>query len=306
MKVQNLKFYATALLLGSSIIYSDVQIKEMKSSFEECINEYDDQQQLLCQKYDDLIVQLDEYHQEANKIARQLDLLVAKRQERKQTSSTENIEVENDNRINSIVIDQQEDGTYLLNFYKVGVQPYEYMVTADIDSTLSSIDSTYTDDIETVFLDGCTDKKALDALKHFKNLKHLNLDDCTFTDVSMISKLTALEYLRISDCPKISDISSFRNLSNLRVIILNGTEVENIESLSYLSNLEVADLKGNKIINPCCLESLPGLCNLILTGNCITNKDYLNGFIYNNVITDADADEILNPHASSKIKTGTL
>ncbi len=307
MKITNLKFYAATLLMGGSIVYSNVQMKEMEASFEERINEYAAQQQLLCQKYDDLQVQLEDFQQEVGKTSHQLDLLLAKQQEKRQTNYADEVGiVENDNRINSIAIDQKEDGQYLLNFYKVGVQPYEYMVTTDIDSTLSSIDATYIDDIDTVFLDGCEDKKVLDALKYFKNLRRLNLDECTFADVSKISKLGALEYLRIADCPNVSDISSFKNLSNLRVIILNGTEVENIESLSYLSNLEVVDLKGNKIVNPCCLECLPRLYNLILTDNCITDMYYLNGLIHNNIISDMDAEEILNSYASTRFKTGTI
>ena len=120
MKITNLKFYAATLLMGGSIVYSNVQMKEMEASFEERINEYAAQQQLLCQKYDDLQVQLEDFQQEVGKTSHQLDLLLAKQQEKRQTNYADEVGiVENDNRINSIAIDQKEDGQYLLNFYNL-------------------------------------------------------------------------------------------------------------------------------------------------------------------------------------------
>ena len=300
MKIQNLKIYATAAIvitstMASSIVYSDRQINEMKVQFEESMDKYNEKENLEIQMIDNLQSETEELQQEMKKIERKFDLLLTKKQEK--TSDSEETVV-NDNKINSIVIAKQEDGQYLLNFYKVGVQPHDYIMTTDPSSTLASADSSYIDDIENVFLDGCTSEKVLDVLKYFKNLKRLNLDDCTFSDVSKISKLNKLEYLRIADCSNVSDISSFKTLSELRVLILNNTEVENIESLSYLSALEVADLKGNKIVNPCCLADSPKLYNLVLTDNCITNEYYLSELVDNNIISEKDVEEIIVPHTS--------
>lgn len=295
--------------ITSSIAYSNAHINEMKVEFEKDIEKYQEKENQIFQRINDIEVEVEEMQQEIEKTGRKIDLLIAKQEEKKKESDSRKLaeEVsENNNRINSIVIAKQEDGQYLLSFYKVGVQPYDYMVVTDISSTLASIDSSYIDDIEIVFLDGCDNKGILDNLHYFKKLKRLNLDNCTFSNVDSISKLNELEYLRIVDCPNISDISSFKYLSNLRVLILNQTEVENIESLSYLSALEVADLKGNKIVNPCCLENLSRLYVVVLTDNCITNEYYLSGLINHNIISDSDTKEIIIPKTSTETNKRTL
>jgi len=314
MKIQNFKFYTAMAVLAtgtitSSIAYSNAHINEMKVEFEKDIEKYQEKENQIFQRINDIEVEVEEMQQEIEKTGRKIDLLIAKQEEKKKESDSRKLaeEVsENNNRINSIVIAKQEDGQYLLSFYKVGVQPYDYMVVTDISSTLASIDSSYIDDIEIVFLDGCDNKGILDNLHYFKKLKRLNLDNCTFSNVDSISKLNELEYLRIVDCPNISDISSFKYLSNLRVLILNQTEVENIESLSYLSALEVADLKGNKIVNPCCLENLSRLYVVVLTDNCITNEYYLSGLINHNIISDSDTKEIIIPKTSTETNKRTL
>ena len=309
MKIQNLNVTAAITIMAagtmvSSLMYSNTLFKEMRVEFEESMNEYNEKDNLLLQKINNLQAEIKNLQQEMQKTERKVELLHIKQQE-KTSASEEVVVIENDDRVNSIVIAKQEDGQYLLNFYKVGVQPYDYMITPDISSTLASVDASYIDDIETVFLDDCEDKGVLDTLKYFKNLKRLNLEDCTFSDISKISKLNQLEYLRISDCPNVSDIGSFKTLSNLRVLILNDTEVENIESLSYLSALEVADLKGNKIVNPCCLADLPRLYNLVLTDNCITNGYCLSELVDNNIISEEDATEIIVFPTSTKSIKGT-
>lgn len=310
MQIQHLTAHAAIAIVAagtmiSSFMCSHAQLKEMRVEFEESMDTFNEKENQMLQRIDNLQTEIENLQQEQKKTKREFNLLIAKKQEN--ISYSEETEVtENNNRINSIVIAKQKDGQYLLNFYKVGVQLYDYMMTTDIPSTLTSIDSSYTDDIETVFLDGCKDKRVLDTLRYFKNLKHLNLDDCTFSDVSRISKLNELEYLRISDCPNVSDISSFKTLSNLSVLILNNTEVENIESLSYLSALEVADLRGNKILNPCCLANSPKLYRLVLTDNCITNRYYLSELVNNNIISEQDVKEIIVPSASTKTINGTL
>lgn len=311
MKIQNLKVYAAytaiaASAMVGSIAYSNAQIEKMQISFQESIDEYTEKEELMLQKYDDLLVEFDSCQQEMGKMKRQFNLLLNKQEEKAKEKDTKEEVNEDENRINSIVISKQEDGQYLLNFYKVGVQPYDYMMTTDIASTLTSVDSSYIENIETVFLDGCDDPKVFDVIQHFKKLKKLNLDDCAFTDVSKIARLNEIEFLRISGCPNVSDISSFKTLANLKVFILNDTEVEDIEALSYLPSLEVADLKGNKIVNPCCLQDLPKLYSLVLTDNCITNPYYLSGLVDHSIISDKDVQEIINSDTPVKAIKGTL
>lgn len=310
MKVQNLKVYAVSTVIATSamvgsIAYSNAQIEKMQISFQESIDEYAKKEELRLQKYDNLLVELDSCQQEMGKMKRQFNLLLNKEEEKEKNTEEEEVS-EDVNRINSIVIAKQENGQYLLNFYKVGNQPYDYIMTTDISSALLSTDSRYIENIETVFLDGCENSKVFDILQHFKKLKKLNLDDCKFTDVSKIARFNELEFLRISGCPNISDISSFKSLVNLKVFILNDTEVEDIEALSYLSALEVADLKGNKIVNPCCLQDLPKLYNLVLTGNCITNPYYLSGLVDHSIISEKDVQEIINSDTPVKAIKGTL
>ena len=161
MKIQNFKFYTAMAVLAtgtitSSIAYSNAHINEMKVEFEKDIEKYQEKENQIFQRINDIEVEVEEMQQEIEKTGRKIDLLIAKQEEKKKESDSRKLaeEVsENNNRINSIVIAKQEDGQYLLSFYKVGVQPYDYMVVTDISSTLASIDSSYIDDIEIVFLE---------------------------------------------------------------------------------------------------------------------------------------------------------
>jgi Leucine-rich repeat (LRR) protein len=67
------------------------------------------------------------------------------------------------------------------------------------------------------------------------SIKTLMLRDCTFTDLSPLSRLPELETLSILDNPHISDLSPLSSLENLKILLLD--ELPHIESIAPLSTL---------------------------------------------------------------------
>ncbi|MDW3193809.1 MAG: COR domain-containing protein [Cytophagales bacterium] len=87
----------------------------------------------------------------------------------------------------------------------------------------------------------------IDALKHLKNLKKLDLSNChDILDYYSISNLKQLEYLTLDE-NRLTDINFIEGLNRLRSLSLSQNNFDDIEVLKTLPDLEVLDLKFNRV-----------------------------------------------------------
>ena len=97
-------------------------------------------------------------------------------------------------------------------------------------------------------------------------LRVLVLNNNVISDMSVLSNLTNLEHVDLHH-NFISDISALSRLSNLRTFIFRGNDVADVSALSGLSTLKKVDLNGNQISDISLLSGLTGLDYLDLRGN---------------------------------------
>ena len=112
-----------------------------------------------------------------------------------------------------------------------------------------------------------TEISDISLLKKLTNLDWVDLfENNKIIDISPLEKLTNLENLHISWIP-IIDISVLEKLTNLQRLSLNRTEIIDISPLEKLTNLRSLHLKNNKIIDVSPLEKLTNLQRLGISGD---------------------------------------
>lgn len=74
-------------------------------------------------------------------------------------------------------------------------------------------------------------------LRHFKNLKHLNIDNNYITDLSCLKNLNKIESLHFSN-NNVSDLSFVRNMKNLKKISAENNSISDISVLADKYELE--------------------------------------------------------------------
>ena len=112
-----------------------------------------------------------------------------------------------------------------------------------------------------------TEISDISLLKKLTNLDWVDLlRNHKISDISPLEKLTNLENLHIYESP-IIDISVLEKLTNLQRLSLNRTEISDISPLEKLTNLRSLHLKNHKIIDVSPLEKLTNLQRLEISGD---------------------------------------
>lgn len=123
----------------------------------------------------------------------------------------------------------------------------------------------------------------LDDIKHFPNLRDLDIRYQESLDISASKSLASLESLYLTN-NQIKDISTIAELLNLKRLDLDNNSLTDISAIKGLTNLEVLSLNDNQLIDISVLKDLNGLKSLNLHYNQIsdiaplkelTNLEYL-------------------------------
>ncbi|MCG8484773.1 MAG: leucine-rich repeat domain-containing protein [Clostridia bacterium] len=152
----------------------------------------------------------------------------------------------------------------------------------------------------------------LTPLRNLNNINHLDLSNLNKNNqknlaesknIAIISKLTKLEYLDISNTG-IQDISFLKNNPNLKVLKVNGNDIEDFSVLEQLKNLEIIEMKHNNIKSVDIITKLEHLKEIkILGNNAIKDYELLNNisdkvnvdvkydFIADNTVVDINNEE---------------
>ena len=85
-------------------------------------------------------------------------------------------------------------------------------------------------------------------LRHFKNLKHLNIDNNYITDLSCLKNLNKIESLHFSN-NNVSDLSFLRNMKNLKKISAENNSISDISVLADKYELEEVFFGDNYVTN---------------------------------------------------------
>ena len=137
---------------------------------------------------------------------------------------------------------------------------------------------------------------SLDDLKDCPNLTRLTIysgsyfwdyeepyEECerkdTITDVSFLSGLTKLKYLKLCGHCKIADYSPLSNLVNLTTLEVSHGLFNDLSPLSNLANLTHLDLNTNSIINLSPISGLVNLTTLNLNENRIVDLSPISGLV---------------------------
>ena len=119
---------------------------------------------------------------------------------------------------------------------------------------------------------------ALPSLKGLKNLRRLDINNCSISDLTPLAELTQLERLGLIN-NQISDISPLRNLSRLEHLNLNANTIEDVSPLAKLTKLKLLHLENNIISDVSPLAGLTNLERLDLRNNAISDFSPLEGLL---------------------------
>lgn len=120
------------------------------------------------------------------------------------------------------------------------------------------------------------DAKSYADLALLPYLRSLSVTATEDLDLSVLSKLTALETLELSGCRlNEEELTAIGKLTNLRKLTLTGCGVSSITTLSGLTNLEELDLSNNTVRNISALSSMTALKQLNLSSNALTDLSSL-------------------------------
>lgn len=113
-------------------------------------------------------------------------------------------------------------------------------------------------------------------LRHFKNLKELNLMGSEVYDIKTLKNLGQLTHLNLGT-NFIKDLTPLASLKNLISLNLENNNVEDLTSLKYMPKLKYLILNGNQIKSLNAVSNLSGLRSLMVSGNPITDLSPLKG-----------------------------
>lgn len=264
MKNKNLKYYASLLLLTSSLALTSCSSQEIKN--EDSISE-----ELTDHEINDAEAFAIE---ESNK----LDTIFGN------SEILESEEFKSVKQIN-IVYNQKKD------YYLVECSNEENTYNINIPSSSEELISELAKhtSCEHIYLLYLKDTKVLDALENCDNVKDLVIYDSSFASLDSLSKFSSLENIIIENCENIEDISVLSSLSNLKKVIINGTKVSDVSPLSSLPNLKELDLRCNKISNPEVLSSLENITSIALYYNNISDISQISFLVDRGIISQEQA-----------------
>ena len=112
------------------------------------------------------------------------------------------------------------------------------------------------------------------GVQYLKSLEYLNLDNNKLEDIGPVSDLTNIRSISISN-NKVSDISPLKSLTQLRFLNLSRNRISDLLPLQNLTQVEDLDLWKNRIsvISP--LKNLIKLKTLSIADNSVTNIEDL-------------------------------
>ena len=117
---------------------------------------------------------------------------------------------------------------------------------------------------------------ALPSLKGLKNLRRLDINNCSISDLTPLAELTQLEWLSLIN-NQISDISLLANLKSLEHLNLDANVIKDVSPLAKLTQLEVLYLENNQISDVSPLAGLTNLERLDLRNNAVSDFSPLEG-----------------------------
>jgi hypothetical protein len=105
--------------------------------------------------------------------------------------------------------------------------------------------------------------KYLDGLEWATNLQSLWIRFCQVEDISLLSRLSQLQYLNLSQ-NDIADLSPLSGLINLVHLNLHANDIRDISALSGLTRLEYLELRKNPVDSISTISNLTNLLELNL------------------------------------------
>lgn len=162
--------------------------------------------------------------------------------------------------------------------YTIGGVIEEYTFTDPaVESAVRSIlgkeadDPVMTDEMWSLTtLELTSDVRDLSDLSICRGLTNLTIHDVYGIDFSILSELTALETLDLSNCTVSSGgLKAIGTLKNLKTLKLSNCAITDVSSLATCTSLQVLDLSGNVISDISPLSALTALTDVNLSGNTI-------------------------------------
>lgn len=135
------------------------------------------------------------------------------------------------------------------------------------------------------------------------NLTELTISDCAFSNMDIVSQLTGIHTLTITDSVlSTQDLLVFAQLPQLHTLTLSGCYLSSIDNLAGAAGLQYLDLSRNSIRDISAVSGLTGLTYLDLSENAVIRADSLSGLTalehldlsYNSLITTAPLASLVN------------
>lgn len=135
------------------------------------------------------------------------------------------------------------------------------------------------------------------------NLVSLNLSGCAFEELQVLSVMSRLEKLTITDCVvSVKDLQIIASLPRLTSLTLSNCYLTKISNLADATGLTYLDLSGNSIRDISPLQGMTQLQQLYLQNNVITSMEPLSGLTelhtlnisYNYLVTVAPVASLTN------------
>lgn len=126
-------------------------------------------------------------------------------------------------------------------------------------------------------LDLSTGVTTLEDLKYFIHLEKLNISGLNLTDLSMLSGMTKLQELNITNCTVSASLAPLNKLTALTHLTISGSSVSALNELTDLHALTYLDLSDNAIGNISALANMTALEQVNLSQNAITDPAPLAG-----------------------------
>jgi hypothetical protein len=103
--------------------------------------------------------------------------------------------------------------------------------------------------LETLIIHQKSEYGSIDSLSNLTNLKYLDLNGFSKSEMRFLTSLNKIEYLDIENSGIIS-ISPLKNMRKLNWLSIKNTPITNVEELSNLMRIDFIDCSGCNIENP--------------------------------------------------------
>lgn len=121
---------------------------------------------------------------------------------------------------------------------------------------------------------------SLHHLANLRSLEHLTLSGNLVEDVSALESLTTLEYLRITTCRRVTDVSALlKSLTSLRTLHLDHTSVKDVSDITALTCLRDLTLAFTNVADISTLAGLTTLRSLCLCKTPVCDVSALAGLV---------------------------